>query len=228
MSKLTDAQLVILSKAAQREDREVELPAQPTARFVKALKALIERGLLEDVPSERAMPVWRHSEDENEPRALIITELGLVAIGVIAGGTQGANELAVEEDGVDSAAHAGTPKTGAAAKPRRSAPPSPVPTTDAEGISAPTARRMAKPRTGSPSATGNAPTGKTATVIKLLQRKDGASIAALIEATGWLPHSTRAALTGLRKKGYAVERDKARDKTTTIYRITAAPSGKAA
>ena len=30
----------------------------------------------------------------------------------------------------------------------------------------------------------------------------------MIAATGWLPHTTRAALTGLRKKGYAIDSDK--------------------
>jgi hypothetical protein len=30
----------------------------------------------------------------------------------------------------------------------------------------------------------------------------------LVEATGWLPHTTRAALTGLRKKGLTLDRAK--------------------
>ncbi|MCW2349165.1 DUF3489 domain-containing protein [Sphingobium sp. B12D2B] len=49
---------------------------------------------------------------------------------------------------------------------------------------------------------------KTALVLDLLRREGGASIDELIAATGWLPHTTRAALTGLRKKGHAVVRDK--------------------
>jgi hypothetical protein len=35
----------------------------------------------------------------------------------------------------------------------------------------------------------------------------------MVEATGWLPHTTRAALTGLRKKGHAVDRRKRNDVT---------------
>ena len=35
------------------------------------------------------------------------------------------------------------------------------------------------------------------------------TLAELIAATGWLPHTTRAALTGLRKRGYAVGIDRA-------------------
>lgn len=60
---------------------------------------------------------------------------------------------------------------------------------------------------------------KSAAVLTLLQRDGGATLAELIETTGWLPHTTRAALTGLRKKGHAVERSK-RD-GATCYRVAA-------
>jgi DNA-binding IclR family transcriptional regulator len=43
-----------------------------------------------------------------------------------------------------------------------------------------------------------------ARVIALLQRDQGATLADLIAATDWLPHTSRAALTGLRKRGYVV------------------------
>ena len=49
---------------------------------------------------------------------------------------------------------------------------------------------------------------KTATVLALLSRGEGATLADLIAATGWLPHTTRAALTGLRKKSHAIEKIK--------------------
>lgn len=58
---------------------------------------------------------------------------------------------------------------------------------------------------------------KIANVIALLERAEGASLAELVEATGWLPHTTRAALTGLKKKGQTIAKDK-RDGVTT-YRI---------
>lgn len=61
---------------------------------------------------------------------------------------------------------------------------------------------------------------KAAAVITLLERDGGATLAELIAATGWLPHTTRAALTGLRKKGHAVERTKRGNET--CYRITKA------
>ena len=52
------------------------------------------------------------------------------------------------------------------------------------------------------------PISKTAQVAALLTRDEGATLQQLIDATGWLPHTTRAALTGLKKKGYSISSDK--------------------
>ena len=41
-------------------------------------------------------------------------------------------------------------------------------------------------------------------LIGLLEREGGASTAELATTLGWLPHTTRAALTGLKKKGYVI------------------------
>ena len=61
---------------------------------------------------------------------------------------------------------------------------------------------------------------KAAMVLGLLRRKQGATLNELVAATGWLPHTTRAALTGLRKKEHVIDRGKRDD--ATCYRITAA------
>jgi Protein of unknown function (DUF3489) len=55
-------------------------------------------------------------------------------------------------------------------------------------------------------------------VIGLLRRSDGATIPNLTEGTGWLPHTTRAALSGLRKRGYAIARERV-DTKDSVYRI---------
>ncbi len=64
------------------------------------------------------------------------------------------------------------------------------------------------------------PRSKQAQIIALMRRKNGASLDDMVEATEWLPHTTRAALTGLRKKGYAIEKGKS-PKGKTVYRIPA-------
>ena len=59
---------------------------------------------------------------------------------------------------------------------------------------------------------------KKGSILALLQRPKGAAISDLIAATGWQVHSVRAALTGLRKEGKELLRDK--DQAgITLYRI---------
>jgi hypothetical protein len=64
------------------------------------------------------------------------------------------------------------------------------------------------------------PGSKREVVLAMLQRQGGASIGDLMAVTGWLPHSTRAALSGLRKTGVAIERSQDPQDQTSIYRIT--------
>ena len=49
---------------------------------------------------------------------------------------------------------------------------------------------------------------KRAQLIALLERSEGASLDDMVVATGWLQHTTRAALTGLRKSGKFIESEK--------------------
>jgi hypothetical protein len=62
---------------------------------------------------------------------------------------------------------------------------------------------------------------KTDIVLDLLRRPTGATLAELVAATGWLPHTTRAALTGLRKKGHAIARGKRDDVTCYTIEVAA-------
>ena len=79
------------------------------------------------------------------------------------------------------------------------------------------------------------PGTKQARIADLLRRQQGATLDELIAATGWLPHTTRAALTGLRRKGCMLDKS-SREDGKTAYRIVppddalgadAAPSGMA-
>ncbi len=65
---------------------------------------------------------------------------------------------------------------------------------------------------------------KSAAIRRLLSRKTGADLAALKKATGWQPHSVRAALSTLRKAGYTIDRSPPKPGGGGgAYRITAAP-----
>jgi hypothetical protein len=56
-------------------------------------------------------------------------------------------------------------------------------------------------------------------VIAPLKRKQGATLEEMVQATDWLPHTARAAMTGLRRKGHVIERTKADG--VSRYAITA-------
>jgi hypothetical protein len=59
---------------------------------------------------------------------------------------------------------------------------------------------------------------KSLTVQKLLSRNKGATLAEIMAATHWQPHSSRAFLTGLRKKGMILFKD-TRSSGETCWRI---------
>lgn len=65
------------------------------------------------------------------------------------------------------------------------------------------------------------PKSKKDQLVDLLRAKSGASVQHLSDALGWLPHTVRAALTGLRKAGVTVEKIPAHDGEPTRYRINA-------
>ena len=74
----------------------------------------------------------------------------------------------------------------------------------------------AKPKGGTPPPAVR-PGTKQALLIDLLKRKKGATIEAIVETLGWLPHTVRAALTRLRQQGFRIER--VREDGVSRYRI---------
>ena len=64
------------------------------------------------------------------------------------------------------------------------------------------------------------PDTKKARLIARLEDPLGVDVATLSTELGWQPHSTRAALTGLRKHGYTIERLPSEPDQPTRYRIT--------
>lgn len=75
------------------------------------------------------------------------------------------------------------------------------------------AAKAAKPRTRDNS--------KQAQVIAMLKRPEGATIAQICQATGWLPHTCRGAIAGALKKkmGLEISSEKQPD-ADRVYRIT--------
>ncbi len=61
-------------------------------------------------------------------------------------------------------------------------------------------------------------------LIQLLTRKAGVDVATISDKLGWQSHTTRAALTGLRKAGFEISAEKPVQGKALSYRITAQPA----
>lgn len=219
MTKLSDTQVIILSAAAQRSDGNL-LPLPGSLRggaAAKVVGALLKRGLIREQITDSPRKadaalnnVWRN-EDDGRGVLLFITPAGLEAIGVepvavpyaFNAGTNSAGDPAAgaptaADTGVDTAPVApGTKKRG---RPRKAAATAQVTT----------APRMTRDDT------------KQAQLIAMLRRKQGATIAQIVAATGWLPHTVRGAFAGALKKklGLTVTSEKPEGAKDRVYRLT--------
>jgi hypothetical protein len=203
MTKLTDTQLIVLSSAAQHDDGLATRPANlNAAAATKVASSLIDKGLVREIRAKTDAPVWQENEDGRF--ALKITRAGREAIGV----DDGAEQQAASS----SAAQVASKPKGSGSKG--------APKKDEVKTFAPSKKgARQKPSGDAASSSGQVRAGsKQATIVKLMSRPKGATLDELIEATDWLPHTTRAALTGLRKRGFALERvnDEAKG---SVYRI---------
>ena len=103
-AKLTDTQLVMLSAAAQRQDRCIEAP--PSLKGAAAQKIatkLVAAGLVEEIKAKAGAYVWRRDDATGQVYALKVTAAGLKAIAVEDAETaEAANEISPATPGEGS------------------------------------------------------------------------------------------------------------------------------
>jgi hypothetical protein len=199
MAKLIDTQLIVLAAAASRDDGIAVVAAKLNrAAASKVGASLVTRKLMRAVRSKPRMPVWRKGEDDRAI-SLMITRAGRAAI-------------RVEKDVTAQALRASNRQSQENDAQTIEERPQ-----DRSGAKESIDHGAASPRNGT----------KQALVIEMLCAKGGATLSALVEVTGWLPHTTRAALTGLRKRGFSIERSR-EEGSDSIYRIVSGPAAAAA
>jgi Protein of unknown function (DUF3489) len=187
--KLTDTQIVMLSAATLRDDRCLIAPQILKGSATQKLATkLIGAGLAKEIKAKLGASVWRRDEQGGQFYALKLTASGTRATADVTG-------LVLDEtsEGTDPRVQVTT--TGSQVVEATADVPAAAPS-------------LSAPRGGT----------KLARVFELLQRDCGATLEELIAATDWLPHTTRAALTGLRKRGCAVTIDRRDKERGSTYR----------
>jgi len=215
---VSPTQARILSAAAQHPAQLAEAPPNlPTAARNAVLQSMLRAGILEEVPSP----------DGSATTMVRITAAGLAAIGEPSRAEPVGEAVVAAQEGREgqqasiAASEAQEPPVAPAVPhPRitlRDAATALLVAWDAgiERSALPVsieALRTALSRAGAsgpaygPSAPRQPREGtKLQAVLTLLRRPDGATIAQVIEATGWAQHTVRGFLAGLKRKGHTVE-----------------------
>lgn len=207
--KLPDAQLAILRAALQREDRCLIAPKNLERPAAEKLAAkFLAAGLVREIKAKPNMPIWRRDEEAGRAFSLKLTVAGLKFTAISEDDTMPEEGVGaapgVDGSNAEGSTNPALAEIGATTGIVATAPASPAPNGKSTPVSS-------TPRQGT----------KIARVIELLQRDQGATLESLIEPTGWLPHTARAALTGLRHRGYDVRLERGEKGRASVYRIEA-------
>lgn len=203
LNKISETHRSVLLAAAARDDRIVTPPTNARAPALTSLAdKLVEAGWARLVKVRNGAPVWRKEAETGQTYALQLTAKGLRAIAAT-------NKANTETSPVATVTEAASSKV---------ATPASAPVCDPQ-----IARASKSANETTTAATTRAPraNSKIGRVLDMLAADAGATIGDLTAATGWLEHTTRAALTGLRHRGYALSLTRNDRGGASVYRIAA-------
>jgi hypothetical protein len=209
LHKMSEAQRSMLQAAAARKDRLLERPGNARGAVAKSLAAkLIDVGWAKEIKASNGAPVWRKDATIGGAYGLKLTAKGLKTVAA-------ASEAPDE------------PEKSSLRTAREMAPPNGLVRESALSHRASGMTTESKPSNVASTTTARAPRSgsKLGDVLARLSAEAGATIGELMTATGWLEHTTRAALTGLRRRGYALSLTPREREGASVYRISANGGG---
>jgi hypothetical protein len=213
-SKFSDRQKELLRAAAQREDRLLPIPPHLKGGAAQKVAAkLVAAGLAKEVKAKAGAPIWRRDTETERAHALKLTALGAKTV---------AADVENVSESVDGAATDTSPGDRPARRTLRLRSDAPAPVENAAEE-----RRGSEDPAGASEPFRHSPRlgSKLDRVLGTLSSDRGATLDELTRATGWLPHTARAALTGLRKRGYDVRLIRGGRETASVYRLTTPAAG---
>jgi Protein of unknown function (DUF3489) len=201
--EMSEAQRLVLRAAAARADRLLQPPTNARGAVARAIAGkLIGAGWAKEMMALNGAPIWRTDAASGMAFSLKLTGKGLKAV---AGSS--AESAGPAKASVTVGAEKTLPKRSSRQTEHLPALGTGVSNEDQQIEAAASAARA--PRAGS----------KLGSVLDMLSAEAGATIAELMAATGWLEHSTQAALTGLRRRGYELSLTRRKRDGASVYRI---------
>jgi hypothetical protein len=197
---ITNTQRSILQAAAGRGDRILVVSDKLKGGAVRQIAAkFLGAGWVKEIKAAKDAPAWRRDTASGQRVSLKLTPAGLKAAKALAV-TPSPQVIAVStpqkvDEKAVVAVMGQAPETG----------------TDELTPRFEAIESLRVPRAGS----------KLDQVQQMLKSDGGATINEIMAATSWLPHSTRAVLTGLRKRGYKLTLFPSERNGSSVYRIVA-------
>ena len=204
-NKMSEVQQSMLLAAAAREDRGLQAPANSRRSALNIFAGkLIDAGWAREVRARNDALVWRKDSESGETYALKLSAKGLKAVAAASRAADGDVESVL----TTAKQHATKPNG------RQLAPSAPAATVAMAMAAEITRGEISPAPTRAPRANS-----KLGRVVGMLSGDTGATIGDLTTATGWLEHTTRAALTGLRHRGYDLSLTRNERGGASVYRI---------